>query len=591
MQSAPRQPYDLQESILSHRSTQHAQDVRKVPLPKVPTRIAGLDDILAGGLPESRTTVISGGPGCGKSILSLEFIYRGALAGEPGIFVTFEESIQAVQQNALTMGWDLQDLVGRGKLFLLSASQDSKLFFSGGYDFQGMLAILEGLSKEMGAKRIVLDALDVLLRFSPNPEIERNELYSLHACLNRNALTAILTSKAADVDSQPKRYDFLDYMADCVINLDQRILDQVTTRRLRVRKYRGSGFGRNEYPYVITDDGINIVPVSSVTLRHQPLGERIPSGNDGFDEVLGGGFRRSACILVAGSTGAGKTSFAATFINAACQRGERAVFIGFEESQEAVIANMRSCGIELTPAVDSGVLRFITSQPEALGSEEHLVRILGEIKSFSPECVVLDAISACKRMGSEQAAFDFIIRLVNYCKERNITCMMVNQTPNLSDIHEASGVDISSIIDTVIYLGMVIVGGEINRTLLVVKSRGSAHSNQYREFKITNSGLQISDIYVGEGGVLTGAARQEQEARDALEVRRRELSIQLKELEVARMEVAMREQASTLRAELDMAKMQLEALRIDERAWSAERDVRHTLREGARKPLDEDGNH
>ena len=552
----------------------------KVPLPKTRTLVRGLDEILEGGLPESRTTVISGGPGCGKSVLGLEFIYRGALAGMPGLFVTFEESVAAVQQNALTMGWDLQSLVTKGRLFLLSANQDSKLFVSGGYDFRGLLAIIEGLSKEMGAKRIVIDALDVLLRISNDPELERNELYALHASLNRNEMTALLTAKLVETESLPTRYEFLDYMADCVIQLDQRAEAQVATRRLRVKKFRGSNFGRNEYPYVITDDGIHIIPVSTVKLRHKPLGPRIHTGCPELDAILGGGFRRASCVLVAGGTGAGKTSFASTFVRAADVAGEAALYVGFEESEEAIVTNMLSCGVDLQPAIEAGTLVFLTIQPEAMGAEEHLIRIVKTMDALQPRRLVLDAISACKRMGSDQTAFDFLIRLVNVCKERDVTTMLLNQTPHAIDIQEASGIEISSIIDTVIFLGMVAIGGEINRTLLVVKARGTAHSNQYREFRITDKGIVIEDVYVGEGGVLTGAARQEQEARDAMEARRRQLLIHQKELELAQKEAFLRGQASTLQAEVELARAQLEALRIDEAMWKAERAERMTIRGG-----------
>ena len=288
------------------------------PIPKVPTQIAGLDEVLEGGLPRGRTTLVSGGPGSGKTVLGLEFLCRGAMAGEPGVFVTFEERAEAIRMNALSMGWDLAALEKAGKVAIVEARLYGEEVLSGDFDIQGMLAIVGGHAKRIRARRIVMDALDVLLRVYGDPQRERNELYRLHDWLIDRKLTSVLSVKAQLDGNMAHRYEFLDFMADCVIRLDHRVVGQVATRRLRVIKYRGSGFGTNEYPYVIGDHGIVLFPLTKAELTHQPLGPKVSSGLAGLDAMLDGGFRRASCILIAGTSGTGKTTLASTFARAAC---------------------------------------------------------------------------------------------------------------------------------------------------------------------------------------------------------------------------------------------------------------------------------
>ena len=331
----------------------------------------------------------------------------------------------------MSMGWDLAALEKAGKVAIVEARLGGEEVLSGDFDIQGLLAIVGGHAKRIRARRIVMDALDVLLRVFSDLRRERNELYRLHDWLIDRGLTSILTVKAQREGDMASQYEFLDFMADCVIRLDHRVVGQVATRRLRVIKYRGSGFGTNEYPYVIGDHGIVLIPVSKTELTHQPLGPKVSSGLAGLDAMLDGGYRRASCILIAGTSGTGKTTLASTFAQAACRRGEKVLYLSFEESQEAMVAGMLSAGIDLRPALRARRLLVQTALPEAMGSDNHLIRALEAIDTFKPDHLILDAISACVRMGSEQAAFDYLMRLVGVVKERGITCILTNQISGL----------------------------------------------------------------------------------------------------------------------------------------------------------------
>jgi circadian clock protein KaiC len=553
---------------------------KETEIRKVATQIAGMDEVLNGGLPAGQTTLISGGPGTGKSVLGLEFLYRGAAAGEPGIFVTFEERASDVRQNALALGWDLAPLEQAGKLFLMEAHVDPQAVLSGDFNLKGLIAIINGKATTMRADRIVIDALDVLLRLFDDAARERNELYVLHDWLIDHDMTAVLTVKTSKDGNSAGRYEFLDFMANCVICLDQPVTEQIATRHLRVLKYRGSGFGRNEYPFCITGEGINIIPISFAGLQHKALGPKVSSGHPRLDALLDGGYRRGSCTLMSGTTGTGKTSVASTFVRSACERGEKVLYIDFEESQEAMVYGMLSPGIDLRPAVQAGTLRFLTAMPEAMGVEEHLSRAFKAIKAFQPDHVIVDAISSCERMGTRMAAFGYLTRVVNTCKERGITLILINQTAGFREENEISGIGISSMVDTIIFLRYIEIGGEINRMVLVMKSRGAKHSNQYREFLITDHGIEIPEVYVGEGGVLTGAARQEQEAREEAQHRRRFQEIEQKEHEVIQRRAALQAQTATLKAELEAAEAGLQALRLDEKIWQNGRTKRGEMRGG-----------
>jgi len=464
---------------------------RRKEIRKIPTGIVGLDLVLGGGVPAGRMTLVSGGAGSGKSMIGLECLLHGAAAGEPGILVLFEERAEAVRQNAWSLGWDLASLEQKNRLCLLAARLNPEAVISGDFSIKGLLAILDQQVKAMRARRIVIDAVDALLYLYDSPLRERQELYALHEWLLDRGLTAIMTVKTVPQEEAPSRYAFLDFMADCVIHVDQRITAQVATRRLRVMKYRGSGYGRNEYPFVISPDGVTVIPITSNVLQHRSPGPKVSSGQARLDDVLAGGYKRGTSILIVGTAGSGKTTLACVFAQAACQRGERVLYLNFEESPESMVSNMLSPGLALRPLIKTGRLVVQSYLPEAMGVEEHLFHALKALDEVHPQHVVVDAISACQRMGSEHAAFEYLMRILNACKERGITCIYLNQTTGLDIVSEISGIGISSIIDTVVLLRQLPIGGVMKRQLIVMKSRGSKHSEQFHEFRITDRGIDL----------------------------------------------------------------------------------------------------
>jgi circadian clock protein KaiC len=479
------------------RSVSKDPPSKRILISKTSTHINGLDDILDGGLPSRRATLVAGEPGTGKTVLGLEFIYRGAMKGDPGIFMGFEESAKILRENGRSLGWDLSALEKEGLLFLMEPRLDPDMVISGRFSLKPLLSVISGKAKELGAKRIVLDALDVLFGLFEDSFRARSELHQLNRWLADSGLTSILTLKPRNGFPSGFFPDFLYSLADCVIHLDMRIFNQNSTRRLRVVKYRGSSFGRNEYPFIISENGIRTVPITRFQLRHKPFGERVPSGIAGLDEMLGGGYHRSSCILVAGEPGSGKTLFASAFVTEACKRREKVLYVSFEESPKALMRNVASAGFDLEPFEKTGTLRLIASMPEATGIEEHLIRLIDEVEQWTPHHVIVDAISACERMGGKQVSFDFLMRLLNFLKERGTTTLLTNQTSGTKTQIEISGNGISSMVDSVIFLSYVFGEGKTNRVLQVLKSRGSKHSNEIRKFSIGDKGIEILDPYVG----------------------------------------------------------------------------------------------
>jgi circadian clock protein KaiC len=482
---------------------QHMLSERSAGIPKAPTGIRGMDEILLGGLPRGRTTLLTGGPGTGKTVVALEFLYRGAVAGEPGIFVTFEESPEFVRRNARTLGWDLEPLEHDGKLVVMHAEVPSDVVESGDFDIGGLLGIVGGLVRSTGAQRIVIDAIDVLLRLFHDPQREQEQLIRLHAWLVGQKITAVLTVKAT-VDSSEVMHR-LEYMTDCVIRLDHRVVGQVSTRRLRVLKYRGSPFMSNEYPYLIVHDGVVLMPISSVALASRPPGARFPTGVEGLDRLLDGGFFCGSSILIGGASGTGKTIIGCSIAAAASARGERVLYISFEESVESLSSSVSSAGIDLASNIAAGGLHVLTSIPEALGVEEHLWRIFQCIEHFGPKHLLVDAISACQRMGSEEAAFDFLVRLLAHCKNLGITTVYLNQTDPERTVHQVSGVGVSSLIDTLLVLRQDWPTAAYERQLLVIKMRGSRHSQAWNPFQIRDDGVVIADTGSSKNQVVAEA--------------------------------------------------------------------------------------
>jgi len=447
-----------------------------------------------------------------------------------------------LRSNAASLGWDLPALERESRFFIFEPNIDTNAVISGDFSLKGLLAAIAGKNREIGAKRIVIDALEVGLRLFDEPRQIRAEMHVLNDWFRENRLTAILTVRP------PKRIearifeDFFESMGDCVIFLDTRMRENISTRRLRVVKYRGSDFGHNEYPYIISNNGLFVAPISSVGLRHKPLGETMSTGIERLDTILGGGYRRSSCILIAGEAGIGKTTLVSTFVKEACKRGENVRYIGFEESQDALVGNVMSSGIDLLPCLQTGRLEFLTRFPEAMGAEEHYLQAKMRIDAFKPRHVVVDAISACERMGGKLASFDYLMRLLNYCKDLGITIFLTNQINTTKNQLEISGNEISSMVDTAILLYYQDEPGERNRILQVLKSRGIGHSNQAREFLITNNGFIIRDVYTGAGKVLTGTARQLQEEADMTAARRLEYEIRTKQLELEQLRLIKKQQ-------------------------------------------------
>jgi len=497
----------------------------RVQLAKIETGISGLDEILEGGLPLGRTTVISGGSGSGKTLLGMEFLFRHALKGTPGIFVGFEEPSSQIRENVATLGWDLSDLEDQKRLVFLDSQISPEMTFNDEFTLTGLLASLSGICGKIDAKLVVLDSLEVALRMFENPLKVRNELHRLNNWLRSSGLTSLMTVRHSSPGTGTSKInDYFVSMSDCYIEMDAQTYQQVSTRRLRVVKYRGSGFGRNEYPYVITHDGLRCAPISKVSLEHQPLGEFLSSGVDRLDGILGGGYRRGSCVLIAGQPGTGKTILINTFTDSICDRGEKVLYIGFEESESSVVENLRGVGVDLKRHREKDHLRFLTCYPESMGAEEHFINAQNAIDSFRPNHVLVDAISACERMGGRQQAYEYLMRLLNHCKRKGISILMTNQLGSSEGKLEISGIGISSMIDTVLFLAYKDEPGETNRVFQVLKTRGSGHSRHRHEF-----------VIMGSDDVLTGTRRRLQEFQDQERIKQMQIDIESKELELARL--------------------------------------------------------
>lgn len=479
----------------AERTTRENQMESGEPLPRalsrIPTQVAGLDEVLHGGLPEARTSLLVGGPGSAKTVLSIETLYRAAQSGRPGVFISFEESAEAIRANALSMGWDLAPLEEKGHLLLLNPNLDFRAVRAGEFSISGLLAVVEGQAERINARLIVIDALDVLMRLFSDAGRREDELFALHAWLVERRFTSILTGKPWPGRRGELGFPILEFLADCVITLDQRVVEQVSTRRLRVVKYRGSGYISNECPFVIAPEGVVMMPVSSAELRQKPLGPPRSSGHEPLDAVLGGGYRQGSAVMVAGPSGCGKTTVACTFALHAGRRGERTLYVSFEEGKQGLLSAMRSPGLDLAPLIEQGLIEILTAMPESMGVEEHLLRILRAVERFEPHHVMVDAVSAARRMGPDVSAFDFLVRLLSACRARGISCFYLNQTPQGSAASDVSGYGISSLLDTAVVLDYAWEGDEMNRSLLVLKSRGVRHSRKRHRLTISDDGISI----------------------------------------------------------------------------------------------------
>ena len=529
-------------------------------LPKSPTSIKGLDEITGGGFPKGRPTLVCGGAGCGKTLLAMEFLVRGATEyNEPGVFVSFEETEVELAANVASLGFDLESLVARKKIWLEHIHVErGEIQQSGEFDLEGLFIRIHLAIERIGAKRVVLDTIESLFSEMPDRLRLRAELRRLFRWLKRKRVTTIVTAERGE--GALTRQGLEEYVSDCVILLDHRVNEQSSIRRLRIVKYRGSTHGTNEYPFLIDEDGFSVLPVTSLGLNYVSSNERISTGIARLDTMLSGkGYFRGSTVLVSGTAGTGKTSIAAQFAEATCKRNERVLYFTLEESPGQLVRNMRSIGIDLEPWVKKGLLQFHATRPTIYGLETHLTTSIKLINTGKPDVVILDPINGFM-IGENQAEVKaMLLRLVDFLKMKRITAFFTSLT-NAGDNLEVSDVYISSLIDTWLLLRDIEIGGERNRGLYVLKSRGMAHSNQIREFRLTNHGIELLDVYVGAHGVLTGSARLSQEAKDIAEQLLRQQEIGSKQFGIKRKREAMEAQITVLRSEFEAA--EAEALKI-----------------------------
>jgi circadian clock protein KaiC len=560
-------------------------------LAKSPTGIRGLDDILTGGLPRGRPTLIAGSAGCGKTLLSMEFVARGAMEfGEPGVFMSFEERADELAQNVRSLGIDVDDLIARRLLVIDHVHLErSEIDETGDYDLDGLFIRLGYAIDTVGARRVVLDTLESLFSGLTSHAILRAELGRLFRWLKDRGVTAIITCERGD--GTLTRHGLEEYVSDCVILLDHRVEDQISTRRLRVVKYRGSAHGADEYPFLIDAHGISVLPVTSLGLEHPAFDERFSTGVPRLDAMLGGdGFYRGSTVLVSGTAGTGKSSLAAHFAAAACRRGERCLYFAFEESTSQIIRNMRSIGLDLEPAVASGLLRFSAARPTLFGIEMHLATAHRIVDEFQPAVVILDPITSLVMAGTRGSAESMLLRLIDFLKSKGITALFTSLTSGKRDGEELTEVGVSSVVDTWILLRDIESNGERNRGMYVLKSRGMAHSNQIREFVLTSRGIELRDMYVGNEGVLTGSSRVAQEAREAAAATHRHSETDRKRREVERKRKALDARIAALRADFEAESSELERLIEQDRAIERHLiDGRNDIATSRRADVEDDG--
>jgi circadian clock protein KaiC len=473
------------------------------PLAHCPTGIAGLDEITCGGLPRGRTTLVAGGPGCGKTLLGVEFLVRGAAMGEPGVFLAFEETAEELTTNVASLGWDLDRLCAEQKLVVDHVKVErERIDQTGDYDLEALFIRIGFAIDEVGAKRIVLDTLEVLFSALDDTARLRAELRRLFSWLKTRGVTAIVTAERGE--GRLTRHGLEEYVADCVIALDHRVADQLAVRRIRVVKQRGSAHGTNEYPFVIDADGMSVVPVTSFHLNHEASNEVVSTGVPDVDAMVGrGGWFKGSTTMISGESGTGKTTFAAAFAEAACRRGERCLYLAFEESGQQLARNMASVGYDLQPWIDTGALRIHASRPTQLGLERHLTTVYQQVETHAPDVVVVDPITDFTSLGTSTDVKVLLMRIVDYLKTRQITAVFT------SLLHERGAEDptVSSLIDNWVQLRNLEREAQRDRGVFIQKARGMPHSNQIREFVLTDGGIHLLDVVAGPGGVLTGRAR------------------------------------------------------------------------------------
>ena len=562
---------------------QKKQSPSRDGVPRCPTGIKGLDEVTNGGIPRGRPTLVCGGAGCGKTLLATEFLVRGALDhGEPGVFMSFEEKAEDLALNVRSLGFDLPKLI-QNKLLSVDyvRVERNEIEVTGEFDLEGLFVRLGYAIDSIKAKRVVLDTIESLFAGLANQSILRAELRRLFTWLKEKGVTAVITGERGEATLT--RQGLEEYVSDCVIVLDHRVADQVYTRRLRVVKYRGSTHGTNEYPFLIDHDGMSVVPITSMGLNHKVSHERISTGVPRLDTMLGGkGFYRTSSILVSGTAGTGKSSLGTAFIDAACARGERCLYFAFEESQSQITRNMKSIGIDLDRWVKKGLLSFKVSRPTLYGLEMHLATMHKDIEQFKPHIVIVDPITSLLMAGNRADIQAMLMRLLDHLKSLGVTAMLTTLTGGANPL-ESLDFGVSSLVDAWISLRDFDNAGEKNRLIHIVKSRGMSHSNQVREFLLTDNGIDLVDVYTGSGLVLTGTARITQEAESRATATRYREENDLVQRTLERKQKALEARGEAIRAEFDADAIEM-SLGINERAQrethlTADRDAMIRVRQ------------
>ena len=532
---------------------------------KAPTGIAGFDEITGGGLPRSRTTLFVGGPGSGKTVFALQFLAHGARhCREPGIFVAFEEASHRIVANASSFGWSLDELQPK-KLFFLDVHPTPDLAQSGAFDLGGMLAALGAQARKMGARRIVLDALDVILALLPEPESRRREIYRLHEWLLANGLTGLITAKAGGDETSSgggQPFGFMQFMVDCAVILNHSVSLGVSHRSLRVQKYRGTSFDENESPFLIGRSGMEVAAARALGRVDTKVStERVSSGVERLDTMLGGGYYRGASVLITGFSGTAKTTLSGAFIEAACRRGERTLFVSFDSDCTEVVRNLGSVGIRLERFVADGTLRMVSARTIAGSAETYLVRIKTLAKEHGARCLVIDPVSTWYKSGNDLTAQSVGDRLIDWSKGDGITLICTSLLDEMSNRTESgSPLQISMLADTWIHLNYLVQAGERNRGLSIVKSRGTAHSNQVRELILSDAGVTLTDTYTAGGEVLMGTMRWQKERAERAAGEIAEAAAKLKRLRLAAEEAELEVRVKSLQTELVAKQVEMDLL-------------------------------
>jgi circadian clock protein KaiC len=553
-------PFSAEDFVL--KESKKDESMANKTLVKCPTGIQGLDEITGGGLPRGRPTLVCGSAGCGKTVMGMEFLVRGAMQfGEPGVFLAFEEGLTELTTNFASLGFDLNDLVARKKIALDHVYVErSEIEEAGAYDLEGLFIRLGYAIDSIGAKRVVLDTIETLFAGFTQETVLRAELRRLFRWLKDKGVTAVITGERGE--RSLTRHGLEEYVADCVILLDHRIQEQLATRRLRIVKYRGSQHGIDEYPFLIDQQGLSILPITSLGLNHPAVTEKVSLGLERLDDILGGGCYRGSSLLVSGTAGTGKSSLAACFVDAACRRGERALYFAFEESPQQIKRNMRSIGLDLEPWVREGLLQFQAARPTLNGLEMHLAIIHRAINEHNPQVVVVDPISNLVVAGNLPEVKAMMTRLIDFLKMQQITGMFTNLTIGGSNL-EQTFLGVSSLMDTWIVLKDVESQGERNRALQILKSRGMAHSNQVWEFLLTDRGIEIVDVALMAQGMM-GAARQRREAEEKAQALIRQQALAAKQRGLEQRRAALEAKIAALRADFDAEASEMQELLLQE---------------------------